>query len=88
MRAAFTLDRSTGAIVRVELFTFEPLSPVLSLKIDEARTVMSYTLPADGRPSLLSEISMKLRGRRLWVRPFAEDMTMRYTDQVDASVAK
>jgi hypothetical protein len=31
---------------------------------------------------------MKLRGRRLWVRPFTEDMTMRYTDQVDASVAK
>ncbi len=88
MRAAFTLDRPTGVIVRVELFTFEPLSPVLSLKIDEARTVMSYTLPADGRPSLLSEISMKLRGRRLWVRPFTEDMTMRYTDQVDASVAK
>ncbi len=85
MRAAFTLDRPTGAIVRVELFNFEPLSPVLSLKIDEARTVMSYTVPADGRPSLLSEISMKLRGRRLWVRPFNEDMTMRYTDQVDAS---
>jgi len=87
LRAAFTLDRPTGAIVRVELFNFEPFSPVTSLKIDEAHTVMLYTVPAEGRPSLLSEITMKLRGRRLWVRPFNEDMTMRYTDQVDTTAA-
>jgi hypothetical protein len=48
---------------------------------------MLYTVPAEGRPSLLSEITMKLRGRRLWVRPFNEDMTMRYTDQVDTTAA-
>jgi len=85
MRAAFTLDRPTGTITQVELFNFEPFSPVFTLKIDEARTIMRYTLPEDGKPSLLSEISMKLRGRRLWVRKFSEDMTMRFTEQSDAS---
>lgn len=85
MRAAFTLDRPSGVIVRVELFNFEPFSPVLSLNIDEARTIMVYTVPADGRPSLLSEITMKLRGRRLWVRSFSQDMSVRFADYENAS---
>jgi hypothetical protein len=88
MRAAFTLDRPSGAIVRVELFSFEPFSPVLTLKIDEARTIMSYTVPSGGQPSQLKEITMKLRGRRLWMRSFTEDMTMRYSDQVNAGVGE
>lgn len=85
MHARFTLDRPAGVITRMELFNFEPFGPVTSLKIDEARTTMRYSLPAEGRPSLLEEITLKLRGRRLWVRSFSQDMTVRYTDHVDAA---
>ncbi|MEY4489687.1 MAG: hypothetical protein RIQ79_2195 [Verrucomicrobiota bacterium] len=84
MRARFTLDFPTGAIVRVELSNFEHFSPVISLKIDEASTIMRYSLPSADQPSLLIDITMKLRGRRLWFRSFTQDMSMSYSDQVSA----
>jgi len=84
MRAVFTLDSPTGAIVRVELSNFEHFSPVISLKVEEASTILRYSLPNTDQPCLLSDISMKLKGRRLWFRSFTQDMSMIYSDQVRA----
>lgn len=80
MRARVALDRPTGAIVRVELFNFRPFKPASSLLIEEARTTLTYTPPADGRPALPLESSMSVRGKRFWFRAFEQTVTSTFTE--------
>lgn len=84
MRATFTLHRPTGTIERVELASIGPFSPVFFVDIKEAATVMNYSLPTDGRPSLLQEVRMKVRGRAMWVRSLDQDLSVVYSDYVYA----
>jgi len=84
MRVTYTLHRPTQTIEKIELASTEPFSPVFMVKIAEARTVMTYTRPADGRPSVLKEVAVKVRGRAMWVKSLDEDMTVTYSDYVYA----
>jgi hypothetical protein len=54
------------------------------VKIAEARTVMTYTRPEGGRPSLLKEVAVKVRGRAMWAKSLDEDMSVTYSDYVYA----
>lgn len=85
MRARATLDLAAGAIVRVELFNFRPFKPASSLVIEEARTVLVYAPPADGRPALPLESTMTVKGKRFWFRDFEQTVTSRFTDHEDAA---
>jgi len=80
MRATFTLHRPTATIERVELASTGPFSPVLMVKVQEARTVISYTLPVSDQPSLLDKVSVHIRGRAMWFRSLDQDMTVSYSD--------
>jgi len=80
MRATFSFHKATHTIDRVELGSTEPFSPMLTVKIEEARTTMHYTLPAGDRPSLLDKIDVKVRGRAMWLKSLDEDMTVQYSD--------
>lgn len=84
MASTFTLHRPTGTIERVELASFEPFSPVFLVKVAEARTVITYSLPADGRPSLLQSVAMRVRGRAMWFRSLDSDLAVTYSDYVYA----
>jgi hypothetical protein len=84
MRVTYTLHRPSRTIERIELASTEPFSPVLMVKIQEARTVMTYTRPEADRPSLLKEVTVKVRGRAMWVRSIDQDMTVAYSDYVYA----
>ncbi len=84
MRVTYTLHRPTQTIEKIELASTEPFSPVFMVKIAEARTVMTYTRPESGRPSLLKEVAVKVRGRAMWVKSLDEDMTVAYSDYVYA----
>ena len=88
MRARVTLDRPTGAIVRVELFNFRPFKPAGSLTIEEARTTLVYSPPVDGRPALPLESTMKVRGKRFWFRDFEQTVTSKFSDHEDTSKPK
>jgi len=88
MRARVTLDRPTGAIVRVELFNFRPFNPAFSLFIEEARTTLVYAPPADGRPALPLESTMTVRGKRFWIRDFEQTVTSRFSDHEDVAKRK
>lgn len=88
MRATVTLDRPTGAIVRVELFNFRPFKPAGSLTIHEARTTLTYAPPAEGRPALPIESTMQIRGERFWFRDFEQKVTSTFTDHEDAAAAR
>ncbi len=80
MAVTFTLHRPTGTIERVELASIEPFSPVFSVRIAEARTVISYSLPEVDRPTLLQSVTMRVRGRALWFKSLDSDMTVVYSD--------
>jgi hypothetical protein len=80
MRATFTLHRPSGTIEKVELASTGPFSPVLMVKIAEARTVMTYSLPEGERPSLLKEVAVRVRGRAMWAKSLDQDMTVTYSD--------
>jgi hypothetical protein len=80
MAATFTLHRPSGTIERVELASIEPFSPVFLIKIEEARTVMTYSLPEKERPTLLQKVTVRVRGRAMWFKSLDEDMTVSYSD--------
>jgi hypothetical protein len=82
MRATFTLHRPTGTVEVVELASTGPFSPVLMVKVREARTVMTYSLPvaADNRPSLLQTVAVRIRGTAMWFRSLDQDMSVAYSD--------
>jgi hypothetical protein len=80
MASTFTLHRPTGTIERVELASTQPFSPMFAVKIESARTVISYTLPDADRPTLLKDVSVSVRGRAMWIRSLDEDMTVTYSD--------
>jgi hypothetical protein len=75
MRVTYTLHRPTQTIEKIELASTEPFSPVF---------MMTYTRPDSGRPSLLKEVAVKVRGRAMWVKSLDEDMTVTYSDYVYA----
>lgn len=80
MVASFTLHRPTGTIERVELGSFEPFSPVFSVSIAEARTVLTYSLPTGDTPSLLQAVTMRVRGKAMWFKSLDSDLTVVYSD--------
>jgi hypothetical protein len=81
MRATFTLHRPTATIEVVELASVGPFSPVFMVKVQEARTVMTYSLPAAAdRPSLLQTVTVRIRGTAMWFRSLDQDMTVTYSD--------
>ena len=84
MRATFTLHRPTATIQKVELASTGPFSPVLMVKIQDAHTVMNYTLPEADRPSFLKEVSVRIRGTAMWFRSLNQDMSVTYSDHAYA----
>lgn len=80
MAVTFTFHQPTRTIERVELASFEPFSPMFMVKIDEARTVLDYSLPEGDRPTLLKEVKVKVRGTTMWFKSLNEDMTVTYSD--------
>lgn len=80
MQASFTLHRPTATIERVELASFEGFRPVLGVSISEAQTTIEYTLPDHERPTLLKQVTMKIRGKAWWVRSMDQNMTVTYSE--------
>jgi len=80
MTATFTLHKPTATIERVELTAFEPFAPMFTVKVTEAHTTMTYSLPYAVHPTLLKKISVSIRGRAMWFKSLDEDMLVTYSD--------
>jgi hypothetical protein len=85
MVVTFSLHLDSGTIERVELATIRPFSPMFTVKIEEARTVITYTLPTESTPTLLQEITVRVRGRAMFFKSLDEDMTVSYSDYAPAT---
>lgn len=88
MTATFVLHRPTSTIERMELASFEPFKPVTGIAIEQARTVVDYSLPEGDRPTLLQRITVTLRGRAWWIKSLDDDMEVVYSDFEAARPAK
>lgn len=84
MQATFTLHRPTATVEKIELASTGPFSPVMMVKVQEARTVMTYSLPDGETPTFLKEVTVRIRGRAMWFRSLDQDMTVTYSDYVYA----
>jgi hypothetical protein len=82
MVVTFSLHEATGTIERVELASIRPFSPMFAVKIDEACTIINYTLPTETQPTLLQEITVRVRGRAMYFKSLDEDMTVAYSDYI------
>lgn len=80
MVSTFTYHKPTRTIEQVELVNTEPFSPMFLVKIQEARTVIRYTLPTAERPTLLDRITVRVRGRAMLFRSLDEELTVTYSD--------
>ncbi|MFT3870955.1 MAG: hypothetical protein QM715_21080 [Nibricoccus sp.] len=80
MNAVFTLHKPTGTIECVTLSSFEPFSPMFSVKVNEASTTIEYSLPTSERPTLLQKIAVRMRGSVMWFKSLDEDMTVTYSE--------
>jgi hypothetical protein len=86
MVVVFSLHEPSGVIERVELTSIRPFAPMFAVKIEEARTIITYTTPEENRPSLLKEITVRVRGRAMFFKSLDEDMTVTYSDYAPAVV--
>ncbi len=84
MTVTFSLHQDSGAITEVELASVRPFSPMFAVKIEEARTTIRYTIPEGPRPSLLKDITVRVRGRAMFFKSLDEDMTVTYSDYAPA----
>lgn len=82
MRVFFTLNKNAGTIEQVRIASTEPFSPMLATKITDAETIMLYTVPSADRPVLLQRVTVRMRGRVLWLKSLDADMTVTYSDYV------
>ncbi len=80
MHLTVTLHEPSNTIERVVLASREPFSPVLGVKVAEARTTIEYSLPDNERPSLLQRITVRVRGRAFFFKSLDSDMVVTYSD--------
>ena len=53
---------------------------MLTVKITEAKTTMTYSLPDTDHPTLLQKITVSVRGRAMWIKSLDADMTVTYSN--------
>jgi hypothetical protein len=80
MASRLTFHHPSATISRIELFSLEPFSPVLGVKVELARTIITYSLPTEQTPSLLQNIEVQVRGRAFWFKSLDSDLTVSYSD--------
>ena len=84
LRVTLVLHKPTQTIASLELANITAFAPTFGVKISEMRTVMTYSLPVDGRPSLPEKVTTRLRGRAFWLKSLDADMTVTFSDYLRA----
>ena len=68
------------AITRIELRSTREFSPTFGVRIAEMSTVMTYSPPKDGRPSLPAAVETRVRGRAFLLKSLDEEMRIEFSD--------
>jgi hypothetical protein len=81
----FCFHLPTLTVASVEIASREPYSPMFGIRIAATRTVMTYSLPEAGRPSLLQKVTLRVSGRAFWVKSLDQNMTVTFTGHRSAA---
>lgn len=84
LRATIVLHRPTATIESIELANAESFSPTLAVKIAELKTTMTYSLPTADTPSLPQKVATHVRGTAFFFKSLDADMTVMFSDYVNA----
>jgi len=87
MRATLTISKAAASIETLALENIEPFSPALFVRVEQMRTVMTYSLPTAEEPSHLQRVEAHVRGRAI-VRPLDQTVVVTYSDFEKARVRK
>ncbi len=74
------LHLPTRCIESVEIVSQAPFSPVFGIRINESSTLLRYSLPNDGKPSLLLNATLRVRGRAFWIKAIKQDMEVTWSE--------
>lgn len=80
LRATIVLHKPTHTIESVELASTGEFSPTFGVTITELKTQMTYSLPADGAPSLPQRVATHVRGRAFLFKSLDGEMTVTFSD--------
>ena len=82
LRATVVVHKPTRTIESVELGSTGEFHPTLGVKITEMKTTMTYSPPADDRPSLPQQVTTRVRGRAFVFKSLDADMSVTFSDYV------
>lgn len=80
MAATIILHKPSHTIESFQLAADAPFSPTFGVKITAMKTLMTYSLPDETRPSLLQTSVTHLRGQAFFFKSLDADMTVTFTD--------
>jgi len=87
LRAILTISKTAAAIETFALENIEPFSPAFFVKIEDMRTVMTYSLPTAGEPSHLLRVEAHVRGRAV-LKSLEQSVVVTYSDFEEARIRK
>ncbi len=74
-----TLDRPSRTITEVEISSLRPFAPVFGVRIESSRTLLSYSLPEEGKPSLLLRAQITVEGRAFWFKSLNQRLEINWS---------
>lgn len=79
LNVTFCFHVPTLTVTSVEIASREAYSPMIGINLAETRTVMTYSLPEAGRPSLLQKVTLRVKGRAFWIKSLDQNMEVTYS---------
>jgi len=80
LRVTIIVHPPTHTVESIELASTGEFSPTFAVKIAEMKTTLTYSLPAEGRPSLPKGVTTHVRGRAFFFKSLDADMTVTFSD--------
>ncbi len=80
LRVTVRVHKPTHTVESIELASTGEFSPTFAVKIAEMITTLTYSVPADGLPSLPQAVTTHVRGRAFLFKSLDADMTVTFTD--------
>ena len=80
LRVTVVVHKPTHTIESIALASTGEFAPTFAVKIAEMITTLTYSVPAEGRPSLPLAVTTHVRGRAFFFKSLDADMTVKFSD--------
>ena len=79
LRAIITVHVPSRTVDSLELRSVSEFSPTLAVKVNELRTILTYSRPGDDRPALPLKVETRQRGTAFWFKSLDAEMTVTFS---------